>query len=34
MTACWLRVQDCLAEAKKSNTETANIEKAEVDSHE
>ena len=32
--ACWLRVQDCLAEAKKGNTETANIEKTEVDSHE
>ena len=27
--ACWLRVQDCLAEAKKGNTETANIEKTE-----
>ena len=32
--ACWLRVQDCLEEAKKDNTETANIEKTEVDSHE
>ena len=32
--ACWLRVQDCLAEAKKGNTETANIEKTEVDNHE
>ena len=32
--ACWLRVQDSLAEAKKGNTETANIEKTEVDSHE
>ena len=32
--ACWLRVQDCLEEAKKVDTQTENIEKTEVDNHE
>ena len=32
--ACWLRVQDCLEENKKGDTQTENIEKTEVDNHE